>query len=165
VADRRAAVSNTSPLLYLHRIGQLGWLEQLFTDVITPPAVERALAEGRARGYDVPVLAGHAWLRIVAPATPLVGEHLHQLGPGEREAIALALEHHARVILLDDALARQVARGRGLEVWGTVRVLLEAKQQGLVDQIEPLVSELETHDMWLSEDIRLRILKLAGERE
>jgi predicted nucleic acid-binding protein len=87
------------------------------------------------------------------------------LGPGESDAIALGLENPSRVILLDDQLARQVAKDAGLDVWGTLRLLLEAKLQGIVDQIAPLVDQLAASGMWLSDDIRARILRLAGEDE
>jgi predicted nucleic acid-binding protein len=85
------------------------------------------------------------------------------LGPGELAAMALGLEHPDHVILLDDALARRVAQAAGLGVWGTLKVLLEAKTRGLTPQIAPHVNKLEKAGMWLSSDIRQRILFLAGE--
>lgn len=85
------------------------------------------------------------------------------LGPGELAALALALEHPNRVVLLDDGLARRIAEAAGLMVWGTLKVLLEAKSQGLTAGIEPLVKRLEDAGMWMSDDIRRRVLALAGE--
>ncbi len=78
--------------------------------------------------------------------------------------MALALENPRRVVLLDDDLARRVAKAAGLTVWGTLRVLLEAKSHGLTDRIEPLVDQLVDAGMWLSGEIRERILVLAGEK-
>lgn len=77
--------------------------------------------------------------------------------------MALALENPTRVVLLDDLLARRTAQAAGLTVWGTLKVLLEAKAQGLTDRIEPLVNRLGDTGMWLSDEIRQRILALAGE--
>lgn len=77
--------------------------------------------------------------------------------------MALALEHSDRVVLLDDALARQVAQAAGLEVWGTLRILLEAKSQGITESIQPLVNRLGDAGMWISDDIRRRVLALADE--
>ena len=51
------AISNTSPLLYLHRIGAINWLPRLFTAVWAPTAVAGELTLGKIKGYDVPVLA------------------------------------------------------------------------------------------------------------
>jgi predicted nucleic acid-binding protein len=60
------AVTNTSPLLYLHRIGTLSWLRELFSAIVVPSAVVRELQEGRERGYDVPDPADHGWLQATA---------------------------------------------------------------------------------------------------
>lgn len=77
--------------------------------------------------------------------------------------MALALEHPTHVVLLDDQLARRTAQAAGLTVWGTLKVLLEAKAKGLTPAIEPFVTGLSNAGMWLSNDIRERILALAGE--
>jgi predicted nucleic acid-binding protein len=53
------------------------------------------------------------------------------IGPGEAEAIALAIEAGAARIVLDDKKARRIARELGVTVTGTVGVLLRAKQRGL----------------------------------
>ena len=159
------AISNTSPLLYLYRMGVLDWLPALFTEIWTPNAVIQELHTGRQRGYDVPDLTSYPWLSIVEPRF-LPSQWLAlDLGPGELAAMALALEYPARIVLLDDALARRAAQAAGLTVWGTLKVILEAKAAGLTDQIAPLVDQLGTAGMWLSADIRQRILLLAGEAE
>lgn len=85
------------------------------------------------------------------------------LGAGELAAMALALENRDSVVLLDDMLARRTAQAAGLQVWGTLKVLLEAKLNGLVDKIEPFVSHLNDSGMWVTEEIKQRILILAGE--
>ena len=86
-----------------------------------------------------------------------------ELGQGELAVLELALEHRENVVLLDDFLARRIAQAAGLKVWGTLRVLLEAKERQLIKQIAPYVEKLAEAGMWLSEDIRHRILRLAGE--
>ncbi|WP_228040171.1 DUF3368 domain-containing protein [Nodosilinea sp. LEGE 07088] len=77
--------------------------------------------------------------------------------------MALAAEHPKKIVLLDDTLARRTAQLAGLTVWGTLKILLEAKSQGLTESIQPLVSRLNDAGMWLSDDIRQRVLTLAGE--
>lgn len=158
------AISNTSPLLYLYRIGVLKWLPKLFSEVWTPNAVVLELHEGRQRGYDVPSPSDHTWLQIVEPHSVPSEWFTLDLGMGELAAMALALENPKRVVLLNDALARRIAQAAGLEVWGTLRVLLEAKSQGLTESIEPLVNQLEGAGMWISTNIRQRVLALAGEK-
>lgn len=159
------AISNTSPLLYLYRIGAVDWLPLLFSQVWTPEAVREELKEGLREGFDVLDPDFYQWLKIVNPqATPSEWLSL-DLGAGELAAMALALENPTRIILLDDLLARRTAQAAGLTVWGTLKVLLEAKSQGLTDSIAPLVNRLGESGMWLSAEIRQRILHLAGELE
>ena len=159
-------ISNTSPLLYLYRIGTLEWLSKLCSaEIWVPSAVVFELEEGRRLGYDVPNPSHYDWIRLVEPRS-IPSEWLTtDLGAGELAAMALALENPDRIVLLDDALARRIAQAAGLKVWGTLKVLLEAKSHGLAEAIEPLVNRLEAAGMWISSDIRKRVLGLAGEKQ
>ncbi len=158
------AISNTSPLLYLYRIEGIGWLPELFGEVWVPEAVKSELEVGRGKGHDVPDTDDYSWLSIINPRS-LPSEWLAlNLGAGEIATIALALENQDKTVLLDDLLARRIAKEAGLQVWDTLKVLLEAKSQGIIDKIEPHVSKLNNAGMWISAEIKQRILKLAGER-
>ena len=77
--------------------------------------------------------------------------------------VAKGMENQEHIILLDDMLARRTAQAAGLQVWGTLKVLLEAKSQGFIDKIEPFVTKLNDAGMWVSDDIKQRIIILAGE--
>ncbi|MUG99194.1 DUF3368 domain-containing protein [Scytonema sp. UIC 10036] len=157
------AISNTSPLLYLYRIESLHWLPELFGEIWIPDSVVFELHEGRQKGYDVPNPKNYHWLQLRQPrSTPSEWLSL-DLGAGELAAMALALENPECVVLLDDALARRIAQAAGLQVWGTLKILLEAKSQGLTETIKPFVARLSNAGMWLSEDIRRRVLALANE--
>lgn len=157
------AISNTSPLVYLYRIQAIEWLPKIFREIWVPTAVVEELKEGQGRGFDVPNPTTYAWLQVVEPqATPSEWLSL-DLGPGELAAMALALENRRHVVLLDDMLARRTAQAAGMKVWGTLKVLLEAKSRGLTATIEPLVNRLCDTGMWMSEEIRVRILALADE--
>jgi predicted nucleic acid-binding protein len=158
------AISNTSPLLYLYRTGVMDWLPQLFSEIWIPNAVVDELKVGRQKGYDIPHPDDYDWLQVCDPrATPSEWLAL-DLGPGELAAMALALENPERVVLLDDMPAQRTAQAAGLIVWGTLKVLLEAKAQGLTDKLEPIIGRLGDAGMWLSDEIRQRILVLAGEK-
>jgi len=159
----REAISNTSPLLYLYRISVLDWLPKLFGEIWVPRAVALELEEGQQRGYDVLNPSSYDWLKVVEPMhTPSEWLSL-DLGAGELAAMALALENPSHIILLDDGLARRTAYAAGLQVWGTLKVLLEAKSEGLTERVEPLVVRLAEAGLWISEDIRHRVLAIAGE--
>jgi predicted nucleic acid-binding protein len=159
------AISNTSPLLYLYRIGLIDRLPEIFGEIWTPEAVHVELMVGDKSGYDVPTLSEYSWLRIINPkAQPSEWLSL-DLGPGELSAMSLALENSHCIVLLDDMLARRTAHAAGLKVWGTLKVLLEIKVQGFISKVEPYVNRLTDAGMWVSDDVKRRILLLAGELE
>jgi len=158
------AICNTSPLLYLYRIEVANWLPQLFDEIWIPRAVTRELQEGQHRGYDVPNPSKYKWLRVVDPhAVPSEWLTL-DLGQGELATMALALENPDRIVLLDDGLARRIATAAGLTVWGTLRILLEAKSRGWIESVAPLLDQLVATGMWISYDVRQRVLILANEK-
>lgn len=161
----REAITNTSPLVYLYRIQALGWLPKLFHEIWTPGAVVDELKEGLRRSYDVPDPSRIAWIRVAEPSSRPSEWLSADLGAGELAAIALALEHPSKILILDDGLARRKAQAAGLVVWGTLKVLLEAKAQGLTERVEPHVDRLADAGLWFSAEIRDRILRLAGETQ
>jgi hypothetical protein len=118
---------------------------------------------GQRKGYEVPEATAYEWLSVVEPAAVPSEWLALDLGMGELEAMALALAYPKHVVLLDDGLARQIAKAAGLEVWGTLRVLLEGKALGLTESIEKLVEDLEASGMWLSQTVKERVLHLSGE--
>jgi hypothetical protein len=158
-----SVISDASPLLYLYRIDGLTWLTTLFDEVWTAAAVVAELQEGQRLGFDVPNLSDYEWLQLASPMQIPAAWQTLDLGVGELAVMALALETPERLVLLDDALARQTAQVAGLTVWGTLRVLLEAKNQELISRVAPFVDQLRDSGMWISTEIQQRILRLAGE--
>ena len=158
-------ISNTSPLLYLYRINALNLLSTLCTEVQIPQAVVRELSDGRQRGHDVPDPQRYEWIKIVDPRF-ISSEWLNlDMGEGELAVLALGLERSDCIVLLDDKRARRIAYAAGLNVWGTLKILIEAKSQGLVERIAPHVDSLERAGMWMSDSIRARVLALADEED
>lgn len=157
------AIVNTSPLVYLYRAGVLEWLRLLFDKVWVPVAVVQELKEGLRRGYEVPQVSEYPWMQVLEPQITVSEWLAADLGPGEISVIAVGLQNPERIVPLDDARARRIASAAGLKVWGTLRVLLEAKAAGLIDQVGPLLERLRETGMWVSEDVRRRILVLADE--
>lgn len=153
-------VSDTSPLQYLHQSGTLDLLPGLFGRVVVPPAVIGELAEGRARGHDLPLLEGLAWVEIRAPHQELVLPG--RLGRGEQEAISMAVEDHA-LVLLDDRDARTCALSLGLHVLGTFGVLLRAKRKGLIPAVMPVVDRIAGFGFRLNDGMRHQVALMAGE--
>ena len=65
------------------------------------------------------------------------------LGPGEGEVLALALELAGATVILDDGLARRVAAMLGIRLRGTLGLLLDAKKIGFIQSVAPLVDQLQ----------------------
>lgn len=85
------------------------------------------------------------------------------LNEGESEAIALALQEEADLILLDDYEAREFARIYGLKITGIIGILLKAKYMGRISSLSDNLENLRETGFWLNEDLRSQILRDAGE--
>jgi predicted nucleic acid-binding protein len=156
-------ISNTSPLFYLHRLRYLDLLRELYQRIIVPDAVVDELKAGREQGEDVPDVAAYAWIDVRSVRVPAVVTLITDLGAGEAQALALGLEEPGSLVLLDDRLARTVARMRNIRITGTAGVLLKAKQEGYIPALAPLLNRLLQLDFWLSDAVKASILKLAQE--
>lgn len=152
------AVSNSSPLIALAAIDRLDLLPALFQSVLIPPAV----ADEIRRSIPVP----RAWLQIRALGGPLPEAVLRRsLADGERETIALALEVRPDAIILDDLPARRIALAAGLNLVGTLGVLLGAKRVGLLPAIRPELDGLVRTSFFLSPQLYIELLQAAGETD
>jgi uncharacterized protein len=156
-------ICDTSPLQYLFQLGLIHLLPALLGRVVVPPAVETELAVGRSQGLHLPDLGGLDWLAVrrpvSSPALPLVRD----LGPGETEALMLALESPGTILILDDALARRVAESLEIPFTGTLGILLDGKKRNLIQTLRPHLDRLQELRFRLSMDIRSTVLALAGE--
>src|SRR5215831_16849970 len=126
-------ITDTSPLHYLVLIDHPAILPALFRRVLVPPAVVEELQRPRTPA-PVRTWMGSppAWLEVRTPRQPLVITSL-PLGAGEREAISLAQDLHADLLLMDDLAGREEAEHHGFAVMGTLRVLELAAARGLLD--------------------------------
>ena len=156
-------ICNTSPFQYLHQIGQLHILPALAGKIIVPSAVVEELAVGRVAGVDLPDLAQLDWVMVQSPAGQSALPLIPDLGAGESEVLMLALETPGATVILDDMLARRVAESLNLRLTGTLGLLLDAKQAGLISQVRPLLDQLQTLRFRLSPVTYQAALKLADE--
>ena len=156
-------ICNTSPLQYLYQLEMLHVLQTLAGHIIVPPAVIDELAVGRAQGVSLPDPMVLEWVTVRPVASAAVLPLITDLGPGETEVLALALESSDAIVILDDALARQVASTLAIRFRGTLGLLLDAKQAGLISSVAPLLDQLQELGFRLSSRTRDLILDLAGE--
>jgi predicted nucleic acid-binding protein len=129
----RLVIADTSPINYLLLIGHIDILPALFGKVILPTAVWDELKHPKAplvvRSW---VAAPPPWVDV-RPSGPLQDTSLEALDAGEGAAIALAIELHADLLLMDDEEGVIAARRKGLEVAGTLGVLSRAAQRHLLN--------------------------------
>ena len=136
-------VSDTSPVSGLYRIGHLHLLRLLYQKVIIPDAVFQELLRLRSFGFDLEeILAAH-WIEVKTPGhtTDLITLR-KELDAGEAEAIVLAKEFHADLLLMDEAKGRTIAKREGLPIIGLIGVLAEAKMEGHILLLKPLLDQL-----------------------
>jgi len=156
-------ISNTSPMQYLYQLDRLDILPALSTQVVIPPAVVDELAVGRSLGLHLPDPLTLGWVEIRRPISVLALPLITDLGPGETEVLMLGLETSQAVVILDDALGRQVAETLNLHLTGTLGLLLDAKKAGLIPAVKPLLDQLQALGFHLANYTRVAVLHLAGE--
>lgn len=126
-------VADTTPLNYLVLIQSAEILPQLYHRVLIPPAVHTELSHANAPAeVRAWITRPPSWLEIVALQQP-IDSGLSNLEAGEREAISLAAELSAGLLLMDERDGVSAARSRGLIVIGTLAVLDIAAARGLLD--------------------------------
>jgi predicted nucleic acid-binding protein len=158
-------IANTSPLVYLHRLGAIDLLPSLFGRIIVPRQVEAELRLGREKGYDLPDPLELTWVdvRTWVPIAPQV-ERFAFLGPGESAVLTTAARTPNSVAIIDELPARKVAHSLGLQVTGTLNVLVAAKKRNHIPAVGPLVARLDELGFRMSPTLIDHVLAMAGER-
>jgi len=157
-------VSDSGPLIALARIGETNLLPGVYGDIMIPVAVQDEIMHPDRKRPGTVSFANADWLRTEAVSEQSTLRLLHDnLDAGEREAIALSLEHEAGVLLIDEALGRRVAGSLGLTITGTLGVLLLAKEENLIDEVAPVVDRLISTGFRIGDALYQSILEQAGE--
>jgi hypothetical protein len=158
-------VSDTSPLMNLAVVGHLQFLHQLYDTVIIPEAVWNELSSLSSQHPEVAAVQTLSWLDRQSVTSQAIVDALQaELDIGEAEAIALAVEKQANLLLIDERRGRQVATRMGLTYIGLSGVLLEAKRKGFLPEVKPVLDDLLAKaGFWVSPQLYTRVLQAAGE--
>lgn len=154
-------VADTSALVALAACDELSLLGQLFQDVRIPPAVFReCTVSGKP---DAERLEAYLRDKVVELDLREFIIAVAGLGQGELEAMALYKVLHADYLLIDDDRARKVARHNGIEVIGSIGILVRAKESGIISELRPLLSAMYAAGMHYGDKLIAEALRLAGE--
>lgn len=157
-------VLNNSPLISLWTLRRLDLLRDLFQEVWIPAAVEEEFLAKESSARRQALLEA-PWIRCVELSNPRRPLAYVGLDRGEAAVLALAEEHEARLVILDDRKARRYAERMRLPVSGTLGVLLLAKVAGRIDSLAFCLDRLKEAGLFLSSDLIRRTLQLAGEED
>ncbi len=158
-------VSDSSVLIHLAAIGHLELLKVKFGEVIVPKAVWREVVvdgEGRPGADEV---RQASWIKMhEVHSRPLVITLTQHLDDGESEAIALAVEAEADLVLLDERDARNAAEALGLDILGVIGILIWAKRENLIQSLKDAIVQLrQITGFRLSDRLYTTVLAAAGE--
>ncbi|MDR1148269.1 MAG: DUF3368 domain-containing protein [Spirochaetaceae bacterium] len=136
-------ISDTSCLIALTNIGRLDILCNVCQSILVTPEIAAEYGE------ELP-----AWITVV-PVRDREKVRLIQrtLDSGESSAIALALETKEPLLILDDAQARSFAMDIGLSITGTLGILIAAYRQGVISDIDSIISKLRSNGFRLPHNL------------
>ena len=150
-------VSDTSVITSLIQIGRATMLQELHGTVLIPDAVHRELQ--RTHTVIPSFLEARA-----AVDRAMVARLEAELDLGEAEAIVLAKETKADLLLMDEKLGRRVALREGLRITGLMGLTVEAKRRGFIDSVRTMTAQLESEAGFrVSDDVKQEAFRQAGE--
>jgi predicted nucleic acid-binding protein len=157
-------ISDASPLINLAWIGKIEILSKLYGEICISEAVwQEVVVQGSGQPGSEEVKASQWIKRQEVGNKTLVQSLMLELDAGEAEAIALALETNADLLLMDERLGRETAMFMGLRVVGLVGVLIEAKRKGIITEIKTSLDQLRKAGFYLHPTLYMRILMDQGE--
>ena len=157
-------IVNSTPLISLAIIHQLELLQKIFHNVYLPRTVNNeVIVNGRGK-VGHPELSAINWFQIVDPQNmPLKHSVMLQLDEGEADVITIAKDKSIFLVCIDEFAGRQYASLLGLDVIGTLGILLIAKKRGYIPLLKPLLDTLILNQRHISRGLYDEILLKAGE--
>jgi len=152
------SASNTTPILSLHKIGKLSLLREIFGKIYIPAAVYNEIAVGKDKvGYNL--LEAVDYIQMKQIQNFLAADLLRsQLDIGESEAIVLARELNANILIMDEKKGRRIAQANGQKIIGTVGILQVAKNRGLIRDLKAILDELIIAGVWIDRKLYQDVL-------
>jgi len=158
----RLIVSDAGPLIALSRIGKLSLLADMFDDIVVPSIVLHELRLEEQRPGVEQLAEAFKQQESFRCMTAQDQRKIPGLDDGEAAAIRLSAQLKCP-LLIDERRGRTAARHHNLQVVGTGRILLWAKEKGLIESVQACLNELQGAGYRLSDPLCRRLLQLAVE--
>jgi predicted nucleic acid-binding protein len=157
-------VINTSPLIALVAAwGNLTWLSALYDQVWVPFEVCQEILKGGISQFAVSEFEEASWLNKKTDPLTVSPFLLNALDLGEASVIQLALDQRIHTVCIDEAVGRRVARLSGLQLTGSIGILLKTKQQDASFSVRTAIENMRNHNIRLSETVVTFALRQANE--
>ncbi len=148
--DTDELVINTGPLLALTAaLGDLQVLK-LYTRVWIPYEVQQEILCGGSQGFAITEFQAATWLHVMDTPLQITSLLANLLDPGEAAVIQLAQNQSIQTVCIDEAAGRRIARLSGLQVTGSVGILLRALREGYTFSMQNVIQRMQQQGIWLS---------------
>lgn len=146
-------LADTSCLILFNKVGHLNLLHSVYGELLITPEISE---EYKRRIPD--------WIQV----KPMIDSEQFKANRtivdyGEASIITLALEVQFPLLIIDDKRGRKLAQALNLPITGTLGTLIKAKRMGAIDQIKPLLQDLKSNGLRISDQMETFILKEAHE--
>ncbi|MFH0727011.1 MAG: DUF3368 domain-containing protein [Pseudomonadota bacterium] len=150
----RVIIINTTPLLALTAAtGNLDVLRALYTRVVVPYEVAEEIKAGGKDAFGLDVFERASWLEIKPDPVILQPYLQNSLDRGEASVIQTALQEGLQLVCIDEIVGRRMARLSGLDLTGSIGVLLKARAMGYPLSIPDALDRMHASGIWLSQSV------------
>ena len=161
----RDIVINTGPIIALvAATDSLEWLPELYRRIFIPYEVFQEIeAGGPGNPETLALLSIHNKALIGQEKADLPPALLRELDAGEASVIHTATLKEIHTVVIDEKSGRTVARIHGLQVTGSLAILLKAKQHGMIPNLTDCIARMRDHGIWISSELVTASLHHANE--
>lgn len=149
----RIIISDTSCLIALSKIGRLDILQKLYSKISITDTVKAEF------GSELP-----DWIVVEKVKDKVQYEAICQkLDPGEASSITLALENPGCLLVIDEKKGRHIAREFNIQIIGTLKIILMAKEKNIIQSVRQIIIELTENNFRVEKKLINELLKASNE--
>lgn len=153
LTNSNSIILDTSCLILLSKINELGLIRLPGRTIYTTPQIVKEFRKSLPH-----------WIEIAEPAEKKVQRIIRMnLDLGESSAIALTMDIHKSILIIDDLKGRKIADKLDIRYSGTLGLILRAKQEGVLPAIKPIIKKIEKTNFRIDKNLLLNVLDEAGE--